>query len=495
MLKKPVTAHRSAATLAGRREGLIIAKTGGMNNSHHRWTEKDTTDALKDCAYEEYLGLKLYLQDPLPQIKQAIDVSRNKLFTDHEFPTYPEASIVLPGDAKGYFLRPGIITPSNCVDFSQAGGKNLGRASRFVSKATDQWMWIRASSMKGDDSDDETKYRIFASSHSIHPRNVLQGEIGNCGFCSGFASVAAEFPQIIYNAFGAYSEEYIHSCGAYSLRLYPQGKKRFLLLDDYLLCMRNPDGSLSHKSPSMHSLKEQDLWIRLLEKAFVKIQGSYASLEGYYKYNSLYRHPGRALQLLTGAPMAVEVHFTPSAYKRFNLQANAEDVYQTLLRTQGVCARVAHCRRSIRGLFSNHGYSLLWVGEAGGVRLVCLRNPHGCRSFQGEWGFGSSKWQTEEEVVLQLLETNDCFAKCTVTGQVIWKQNDNSEDTINGKMDDGIFFMGFHEFLRSFPIVTLVRAMVSTSNGNDINENNVAGDVPDCVHIVKRTDLHFVNEM
>lgn len=55
--------------------------------------------------------------------------------------------------------------------------------------------------------------------------------------------------------------------------------------------------------------------------------------------------------------------------------------------------------------------------------------------------------------------------------------------------------MGFNEFLTSFPIVILVHVMVSTSNGNDIDENNASGDVPDCEHIVKRTDLHFVNEM
>jgi Calpain family cysteine protease len=111
-----------------------------------------------------------------------------------------------------------------------------------------------------------------------------------------------------------------------------------------------------------------DIWPEYLEKVMVKVQGSYASLDGLYKFNSLYRHPARALSLLTGASLAMEVH-----YERH--QKNA--IYEAIVTSQGACARIVHCRQWLHGLHANHGYSLLWVGSVGQHRLVCLRNPHG----------------------------------------------------------------------------------------------------------------------
>jgi len=580
----PLVAHQSAATIEGRLEGLVFFDDGNVDDNS-LWTAQDTANALDQCPYEEYLGLKLYMEDPMSKIRHYAlttgadaDTSpaQNKfMFIDHEFPVYPQAAILVEGE----LLRPGIITPSNCADFRNEGSesKRMKRIPHFITKAKNDWDWIRASSMNDRSSDgnttisksDESKnnsrrYEVFSSTNSIDPRNVIQGKVGNCGFCSIFASVVANWPEYIQNAFGLESLTCIHDCGAYSIQLFPQGRRRYLLLDDYILCHKNnvddaaaaADGGdkMLYTSPSMHSLNENDLWIRLLEKAFVKLQGSIASLDGYYKLNSLYRHPGRALQLLTNASMALEIHYGRPEINDDNTnndgttinntteQEEEGEVFNTLQLTQGVCARVAHCRQTIHGLHSNHGYSLLWIGEVNvrrkiksssssssssssmehiQHRLVCLRNPHGRGSYTGQdWGIDSSLWQEEEDVIQQLLIDNSCFMKCESTGRFTWQRRMSSGSDVVANMpttttttvdlkrnadDDGIFFMSFSTFYNCFPIVTMVGPLsLSLCSDNSYHASSSIDDddrlllqqhdVPDCVHCVKG-NLNCVREM
>ena len=93
----------------------------------------------------------------------------------------------------------------------------------------------------------------------------------------------------------------------------------------------------------------------------------------------MYRHPARALQLISNAPIALELHYTVQ---------QVDEVYKTLLSTENKYVRVVHGRKVLEGLFRGHGYSLLWMGEIAGIRLVLLRNPHGNKSFTGEFGRG-----------------------------------------------------------------------------------------------------------
>jgi hypothetical protein len=320
----------------------------------------------------------------------------------------------------------------------------------------------------------------------VDPRNVLQGKVGNCGFCSGFASLAAGFPDVIIDAFGENSQLCLSKYGAVSILLHPKGQPRYLLVDDYILCKneRDCDGvGRKTTSPSMHSLLAQDLWVRVLEKAFVKIQGSYASLDGFYKYKSLYRHPARAMQLLTGAPLALEVHYSTS---------ETDIMYYILLSTQDKYARVVHCRKRVDGLIPNHGYSLLWVGEGNREHWVCLRNPHGQGSYKGRGFDGSLICSGNAGGMLpSRLKT------CKNTGRIVWQQQEGSEchnafSLSDSNADNGIFFMNFGTFVECFPITTLVgpiRQKISDETAPvsiDVFSENSDSD---CVHEMHSTDL------
>mmetsp|Transcript_39000 Transcript_39000/g.81997 ORF Transcript_39000/g.81997 Transcript_39000/m.81997 type:complete len:614 (-) Transcript_39000:559-2400(-) len=580
---KAVRSHALVEGAESRREGLRSA-AAGAGAGGCRWTEDMTALALDECECDEYLGLKFYRTDPLPFIRKACRIVNGSkgsfncsdkdgrpngggrggdsdnhndgsrlMFVDHEFPVYESARLQVDlhsnkkdGEYKTVECTPGIISSSNIRDF-RTDRNRVRRIPHFVAKAklqndnrsgvgdsskkSSEWKWVRASSM-------EKNCTIFSSSppvSSVDVRNVIQGKVGNCGFCSGFASIAASHPEVFVAAFnggsasrnGAGNEEgndcgtmecnrIFEECGAVSLLLYPMGQPRYLLLDDYVLCgehgrdahrkgATHRNGSTSTSSPSIHSLLPTDLWVRLIEKAYIKLQGSLASLDGHYKYNSLYRHPARALQLFTGSPVALEVHYSFS-------EGDDDVLYKLLaMATQGSYARVAHCRKTTEGLRSNHGYSLLWVGEGkSGVRLVCLRNPHGTGSFVGQYGFGRPTSELREALLGKEGggAMPNCFETSPRSGRVMWKQSQQQEQsqtergshpTLEGRgdgTDNGIFFMEFHKFVECFPMVTLVGpirpmelAAVASSNVNASLRSASKSNVPDCVHVVKRENL------
>ena len=256
--------------------------------------------------------------------------------------------------------------------------------------------------------------------------------------------------------------------GAFSVCLYPYGagKKRYLLLDDYVLCNFN-----THSSPALSSLNKADLWIRFLEKVFVKLQSSYASLDGYYKFNSLYRHPARAMQLITGSPIALEVHYKPH---------QIDEVYDILLATEGKCCRVAHGRKATDGLHRGHGYSLLWIGEISGIQLVCVRNPHGKNSYTGEFGRGSSSWSTTDAVsVRRELDTVSSLAYV--------------HNLLSGSHDNGIFLMRFSVFVECFPIVSVVGPIIDKDEPSASHLNGFV--VKNCLHKLCGENITHLREM
>ena len=434
------------------------------------WTPDNTAAALKGCAFDQHLGLKLYHEDPLPLIESACALAGCQ-FLDHEFLVHPSATVSIAGSLG---LAPGIITNSNAEDLGGSGdSKRMARVEEFVDRAAKRWRWVRGHSLGH-------YYSLFSSPKSIDARNVIQGQVGNCGFCSGFSSLAL-FPDLIATALKANK-----TCGAVSVRLFPKGGgvgwERWLLMDDFVIVNK-----FGKESPSLHSLVDGDLWIRFLEKVFVKIQSSYASLDGFYKYNSLYRHPGRALGLLTGG-FAFEMN-----------HEGGRECFAALVATQAFCcARVAHCREASSGLYSNHGYSLLWIGEVcDGLRLCCLRNPHGRRSFTGRFGWGVDSWNgVDDEVIEALLEVG-CFfeevdgAAAPVEGgclggkvkstsgnrRVVWQGG-----RAGASVDDGVFLIEFDVFARCFPILTIVNIF---DGGPVLDNHNVVRKLePGDVHVV-----------
>ncbi|KAL3785401.1 hypothetical protein ACHAWO_013588 [Cyclotella atomus] len=490
-----LTPHDLVSTPSSRREGQIHS-SGTSPSINTADAISSVERALNDHPHDMYLGLKWYRSDPLPSLVCAFEEMAKKStssFVDDEFPVHDGVHLEVlskPSDQEVIKCIPGVITSSNCRDFITVP-KRIPRIQHFVNKAKIDgggWSWKRASLMHNG-----TCALFSASSskqQSIDPRNILQGKVGNCGFCSGIASVAGGFPTIIENAFGPHSQLTLSTIGAVSILMYPRGQPRYLLMDDFILCKNDKDqvayNGRNPPSPSMHSLLPTDVWVRLLEKAFVKVQGSYASLDGYYKYNSLYRHPARAIQLLTGARLALEVHYSID---------DVNIMYKILSSSQGRYAKVVHCRKRFEGLIPNHGYSLLWVGEGGGEHWVCLRNPHGKTSYKGHGWDGALICNGKEGGSLP-----SCLNVCDNTKRVVWKQS-NSECHAAFSLrdchhDNGIFFMQFKTFIECFPITTLVGPMDSAAKEvNGCSDVFVLDSSKECVHEVHRSNLTQLYEI
>ncbi|EJK69468.1 hypothetical protein THAOC_09274 [Thalassiosira oceanica] len=378
------------------------------------WTPRDTSDSLAGLEYEVHLGLRLYKKKPARADQRGVQPGGQ-------------------GVRRPRVLRPGGFAPPRrreevrARDHIAAEHRRLRHVGRAQAGRED----------KAFHGQSEGPRRGRPRGGGLSPMDLEAGFVD----ARPPALRVGPFPGSIRRAFDLEDDDGQTTAesgqgryGAYVIRIYPEGQRRYLLMDDYLLCLAG-----GCDSPSLHSLDEKDLWIRILEKAFVKLQSSYASLDGYYKFNSLWRHPARAMQLVTGVALAMEVHLPDDE--------GVDGVYAALAKTEGRFARVAHGRKRINGLYSGHGYSLLWVGEISGVKLACLRNPHGTRSYVGKYGRGERSFDS------------DCARKVRdelLVGTGGGKGYISDLLSLNESGDNGAFLIEFEVFMECFPIVTLI---------------------------------------
>lgn len=102
----------------------------------------------------------------------------------------------------------------------------------------------------------------------IEPCDIKQGALGNCWFMCAVACIA-EFPILVKNIF--MQEENVNAYGVYRLRLHKNGQWQQVIVDDQVPCIQNSGPVYSHNH-------EEELWVVLLEKAYAKLHGSYATL-------------------------------------------------------------------------------------------------------------------------------------------------------------------------------------------------------------------------
>jgi hypothetical protein len=154
-------------------------------------------------------------------------------------------------------------------DESFVGAKALGdefegRSAKQMAKDTD---WVRAHELeqfKGK------RPQLFEG--AIEPDDLCQGAVGDCWLVAAFAC-ASEFPDMIRHMF--LTKEY-NPRGLYKIRIYdPQAEKWVVVVvDDRIPCKKGT------KRPLYMKPNGAELWAILLEKAYAKHCGSYASMDG-----------------------------------------------------------------------------------------------------------------------------------------------------------------------------------------------------------------------
>ena len=85
----------------------------------------------------------------------------------------------------------------------------------------------------------------------------------------------------------------VNTAGIYQVRFFVNGKETPVIIDDYLPC--KPDGTVAFATS-----QDGELWVSLLEKAWAKLHGSYARIEGGL--------PSFAASHLMGIPAEAHLH-------------------------------------------------------------------------------------------------------------------------------------------------------------------------------------------
>lgn len=232
---------------------------------------------------------------------------------------------------------------------------------------------------------------------SFSGNDIIQGVLGDCYLLSSISALA-EFPGRVQKLF---IQKEKNAAGCYVVTLYVSGKRVDVVLDDYFPV----DTS---NQPAFAGSQDQELWVMLIEKAWAKVHGDFAIIEGGDSRESL--------AAITGAPVEYKKHSTMSTEELWKLLKTSD------MNNYAMCTGA---NVEVKGIVKSHAYTLIgayeFVLNGEKVRLIQIRNPWGCSEWTGEWSDNDPRWTTNLR-----------------------------REFSHVSKDDGIFFMPFDEFSKIF---------------------------------------------
>ncbi len=201
----------------------------------------------------------------------------------------------------------------------------------------------------------------------VQADDVLQGQMGDCHVVAGFSAIAAKSPESIEQAIRD------NGNGTFTACFYEDswfGKKAKVEV--------TVDGQLPSTSGVLYgkSADKTELWVALLEKA-------YAQWKGGYEVIGAGGSPGEVMDAVLGRT---------NSYHTVRTSSSTEHIYNVLdaamKEGKAACAGTHGEGRSAlyagTGVYANHAYAVLGVGEENGEKYVQLRNPWGAREPKGD---------------------------------------------------------------------------------------------------------------
>ncbi|KAJ7113933.1 hypothetical protein C8R44DRAFT_676394 [Mycena epipterygia] len=245
--------------------------------------------------------------------------------------------------------------------------------------------------------------------------DIVQGGLGDCWFLSALATMATA--DGLVEKFCVARDEEI---GIYGFIFYKDDHWVPVIIDDLLYTSIPKFEELSVAEKSLyHNDKERynktarkgsqtlyfaksgtdgETWVPLIEKAYAKLHGDYASLSGGYAAEGVEDLTGGVSSFLqTKDILDVDKFWTEEL-----LKANHDRVFGCYF--YGLDgSRSGDYEAKIFGLIGNHAYSVLRAVEAKGKRFVVVRNPWGKCEWTGPWSDGSKEWNADSLDILPLL--------------------------------------------------------------------------------------------
>lgn len=241
----------------------------------------------------------------------------------------------------------------------------------------------------------------------IEFNDIKQGGLGNCYFLSALATLS-DYPNLIYKIFKSKEESTI---GFYEIAFFIDGEWNIVIIDDFIPTVKGED-RFAFAQPN-----GKEIWVLLIEKAWAKINGGYL--------NTIAGYPTDPFSAMTG--------FSKKHYYLESLKP--DEVWKILMESFAknyfiACSTSENTKNEENGIVSTHAYTLLSVKqynhEGKNLKLLKIRNPHGCTEFNGDWSDVSDLWTDK---------LNKVF------GHKI-----NSEEDY----DDGLFFICLEDFLKFY---------------------------------------------
>lgn len=299
--------------------------------------------------------------------------------------------------------------------------------------------WLRA----GQDA----KMQLFHD--GINPNDICQGALGDCWLLAAMSCMAEHY--------GAIEQLFLtrerNPRGKYQVRLFdgtldpPRWVN--LTIDDHVPCDKAAHEQHDKFKPLFTQPKGDELWVLLLEKAFAKLCGSYASLEGgstIWALRAMTGDPARWFSYKEDADhferWDMKQEADPDSKRESSLicadeKIKSDDFFDILCKYDKLgCVLCGSGASGSHGLVSGHAYAILQVRKIKNFRLLQFRNPWGSGEWTGDWSDKSDLWNQHSGVKKEagFTDANDgAFWMCWEDVLKNWKRIGVVDRTIDVK--------------------------------------------------------------